>query len=185
MASDHSHPHMMAARATSSNTMALPKSVSDESCIDIVSVDGSSFDEIIQHIIDAHRDRTESIISLHYPANAAYDLGVRIDKKLVELDQIKIQRFEYDYQSGIVYIDIMPETSLHAQMLVGTHNYAEIGLARFIAAVPDATFRQRIVGEILDFGTADIAKEWKLLKQGDFAFGSKRNKLPSLVGEVS
>ncbi|KAK3363163.1 hypothetical protein B0T25DRAFT_491617 [Lasiosphaeria hispida] len=159
---------------------SLESKSESESCIDIVSVDGYSFDQIVQHIVNARRDGTESIISLHCPADAAWDLGVRIDEKLVELDQIKIHRFEYDYQSGIAYIDIMPETNLHFQMLAGTHNHTEISLARFIAMIPDAALRQRIVGEILDFGTADIAKEGKILKQGDFAFGTIKNKLPSL-----
>jgi len=179
---------MMAARgspeAATDTTMASLESES-ESCIDIVSVDGYSFDQIIQHIVNAYRDGTESIISLHCPADGAWDLGARINEKLVELDQIKIQRFEYDYQSGIAYIDIMPESSLHFQMLVGTHNHTEISLARFIATIPDAALRQRIVREILDFGTARIEKEGKILKQGDFTFGTIKNKLPSLVGEVS
>jgi len=156
-----------------------------ESCIDIVSVDGFSFDQIIQHIVDAHRDSTESIISLHCLADAARDLCARINEKLVELDQIKIHRFEYDYESGIAYIDIMVETSLHFQTLVGTRNYSEIEFARFIATIPDPAHRQRIVREILDFGTTSIEKEDKILKQGDFSFGSIKNKLPSLVGEVS
>ncbi|KAK5651233.1 hypothetical protein OQA88_12697 [Cercophora sp. LCS_1] len=156
-----------------------------ESYIDIVSVDGYSFDQIIQHIVDAHRDGTESIISLHYPADAVRDLGARINEKLVELDQIKIQRFEYDYQSGIAYIDIMAETSLHHQMLARARNHAEICLARFVAKIHDAALRQYIIDRILDFGTTDIDKEEKILKQADFAFGSVINKLPSLVGEVS
>jgi hypothetical protein len=179
---------MMAARASSPVTMASLASESEsesESCINIISVDDYSIDEIVQHIVDAYRDRTESILSLHWPADAPGDLCARIDEKLVELDQIEIRRFEYDYQSGIAYIDIMAETSLHFQMLVGTHNYAEISLARFVATIPDDALRQRIVCEILDFGTVRIEKEAKLLKQGDFAFSSVKNKLPSLVGEVS
>jgi hypothetical protein len=185
--SDH-FPPIMDARGSSeaaADTAMASLESEFESCIDIVSVDGYSVDQIVQHIVNAHRDGTESIISLHWPADAAWDLGVRIDEKLVKLDQIKIQRFEYDYQSGIAYIDIMPETSLHFQMLVGTHNHIEISLARFIGTISDAALRQRIVREILDFGTASIYKEQKILKQGDFAFGTFKNKFPSLVGEVS
>ena len=179
---------MMAARGSSeaaADTAMASLESESESCIDIVSVDGYSFDQIVQHIVNAHRDGTESIISLHCPADAALDLATRVDEKLVELDQNKIQRFEYDYQSGIAYLDIMPKTSLHFQMRVGTHNYTEISLARFLAKMPDAALRKRITGEILNFGTADIKKEEKILKQGDFAFGTTKNKLPSLVGEVS
>ncbi|KAH6612912.1 hypothetical protein B0J18DRAFT_470263 [Chaetomium sp. MPI-SDFR-AT-0129] len=161
-------------------SLASESESESESCINIISVDGYSIDEIVQHIVDARRDRTESILSLHWPADAPGDLCGRIDKKLVKLDQIKIRRFEYDYQSGIAYIDIMTETSLHFQMLVGTSNYAELSLARFVATIPDDALRQRIVGEILNFGTASIEKKAKILKQGDFAFSSVKNKLPSL-----
>jgi len=177
---------MMAARASSPVTMASLASESEsDSCIDIVSVDGYSIDEIVQHIVDAHRNGTESILSLRWPADAPWDLYTRINEKLVELNQIEIRRFEYDYKSDIAYIDIMKETSFHFQMLVGTHNYAEISLASFVATIPDDALRQRIVREILDFGTASIEKEAKILKQGGFAFGSVKNKLPSLVGEAS
>jgi hypothetical protein len=175
----------MAARASSPVTMASLASESEpESCIDIVSVDGYSIDEIVQHIVAAHRDRTGSILSLRWPADAPLDLCARIDEKLVELDQIKIRRFEYDYQSGIAYIDIMLETHLNSQIRMGTSEYAEISLGRFVAKIPDDALRQRIVREFLNLGTAIIEKEAKILKQGEFTFGSVMNKLPSLVGEV-
>ncbi|KAK0655489.1 hypothetical protein B0T16DRAFT_304411, partial [Cercophora newfieldiana] len=136
---------------------------------DIVSVDGYSIDEIVQHIVDAHRNGTESILSLRWSADAPWDLCARIDEKLLELDQIPIRRFEYDYQSGIAYIDIMVETMFHAKMLGGAHAYLQFSLARFLAKLPGDALRQRITREILDFGTADIHKEAKMLKQADFA----------------
>jgi hypothetical protein len=157
----------------------------DDQAIDIVSVNGYTFDQIIQHIIDAYRCGTESIISLHCPPEVAWDLSARLNEKLIALDQTKIQRFEYDYQSSIAYIDIMSETSLHFQFLSGTHGYTKVSLARFLTTIPDAALRQQIAQEILDFGTARIEKEDEILKQGDFAFGTVTNKLPSLVGEVS
>jgi hypothetical protein len=54
-----------------------------------------------------------------------------------------------------------------------------------MATTPDAAIRQRIAGEILNFGTARIEMKDKMLKQDDFAFGVVTNKLPSLVGEAS
>lgn len=183
----------MAARNTSSATTAaavasldlsaLPED--DDQSVDMVSVDGYTFDQIVEHIVDAYRRGTESIISLRCPADLAWGLSARLDEELIELDQRPIRRFEYDFHSGIAYIDIMPETSLHYRIQTGTRNYAEITLARFVTTIPDPAIRQWITQEILDFGTCSIAEEGKILKQGDFAFGSVKNNLPCLVGEVS
>ncbi|KAK0655426.1 hypothetical protein B0T16DRAFT_384321 [Cercophora newfieldiana] len=64
-------------------------------------------------------------------------------------------------------------------------NLAEQPEGEIVARRPDScSLHQRITREILDFGTADIQKEAKMLKQADFTFGSFKNKLPSLVGEV-
>ncbi|GAB1312067.1 hypothetical protein MFIFM68171_02277 [Madurella fahalii] len=179
----------MGAAMASLDLSALPTSPESESehehCIDIVSVDGYTFDQIVEYIVDAHRCGTESIISLRCPADFAWDLSARLNEKLIELDELEIRRFEYDYQSGIAYIDIMVETSLHSQFLVGAHCYIEISFARFTATIQDATIRRRITQDIRNFSTSHIAKKDEILKQGDFAFGPAMNKLPCLVGEVS
>ncbi|EAQ89508.1 hypothetical protein CHGG_06127 [Chaetomium globosum CBS 148.51] len=83
---------------------ALPVSPKHESaseekdCIDIVSVDGYTFDQIVAYIVDARRSGTESIISLRYPADPAWDLGGEsqhhVERKLldyVELTRGKVQ----------------------------------------------------------------------------------------------
>jgi hypothetical protein len=48
---------------------------------------------------------------LRYPADLTWDLSARLNEKLVDLDELKIHQFEFDYQSGIAYIDIAVETS--------------------------------------------------------------------------
>lgn len=84
----------MGAAIASQNLNALPTFPEHEHRVDIVSVDGHTFNQIVEYIVDAHRRGTESIISLRYPADSAWDLGVRLDEKLVDLEQLKIRRFE-------------------------------------------------------------------------------------------
>ena len=176
----------MAARDHGEATMAAAApSFESEHDSNIVAVDGDSFDQLVGYIADAHRHGTESIISWRCPADVAWDLSTRLNEALIALNEPTIQRFEYDYQSGIAYIDIMPETNLHYQFLVRARNYIEVCLARFAATIPNADIRDYIADMLLDFGTARIAEEGELLKQADFAFGSAMNRLPCLVGEVS
>jgi len=177
----------MAARDPSQDgaTVALSDEFDPDQPVNIVSVDGYSFDQIVEHIVDARRYGTESILSLRCPADVAWDLGERLDKKLEELDQLQMHRFEYDYQSGIAYIDIMPETQFHYQFQVGSKFYAEVTLARFLATIPDPAVRQHITQSILDFGTSSVAEQDAILKQGDFGFGTVQDKIPRLVGEVA
>jgi hypothetical protein len=172
-----------AAAVASLDLSALPED--DDQPVDIVSVDGYTFDQIVEYIANAYRRSTESIISLRYPADFAWDLAARLNERLIELDIPQVRRFEYDYHSGIAYIDIMPESPLHHLFQFGASNYAEITLARFVTTIRNTTIRQRITKYILNFGTSRIAKEGKILKQGDFAFGSCLNKIPCLVGEIS
>ncbi|KAH6628189.1 hypothetical protein F5144DRAFT_492561 [Chaetomium tenue] len=147
---------------------------------DIVSMDGYTFDQIVAYIVDARRRGTESVISLPYPADPAWDLGERLDEKLVDLDELKIRRFEYDYQSGIAYIDIRPETSLHSEFLYRAQQYFLSSLARYTVTIQDAALRQRIIKHIRNLGTSRIAVEGTILKQADFAFGFAMNPLPCL-----
>ena len=81
---------------------------------------------------------------------------------------MKIRRFEYDYQSGIAYIDIMPETKLHAEFLDGAQFYVLSGFIRFAVTIQDAAIRQRILTNNRNFGSSDIAEKGTILKQGDF-----------------
>ena len=43
--------------------------------------------------------------------------------RLVELDEPKIRRLEFDYESETVYIDIMGESRLHYKVQIGLRDY--------------------------------------------------------------
>jgi len=184
----------MAARGPSETTAAaaagmasldLSARFDDDQSVDIVSVDGCTFDQIVEFIVDARRNGTGLILSLRCSADLALGLGARLDGKLTELDQPHIRRFEYDYHSSIAYIDITMETQLHYLCQKGIEGGIEIGLGRFVVAIPDAAVRNYITKTILNFGTSQIAKEGKILKQADIALGALHNKLPSFVCEIS
>ena len=149
------------------------------------SLDGYKFSDIIQHIVDARHEGTESLISLRYPASKAYDLAVRLDRKLARLDQIKIRRCEYDFDAGILYLDIMPESTLHYAVQESVKIDLRESVATLIPTIDDATIRDRM-SKVLEMGHVDIRRRGKIWKQGDVAFretGSGR--LSSLVGEIS
>jgi len=175
----------MAATAAGMASLDLSARFDDDQSVDIISVDGCTFDQIVEFIVDAHRNGTESILSLRCSADLALGLGERLDGKLTELDQPHIRRFEYDYHSGIAYIDIMGETQLHYQCQKGIEWAIELSFGRFVAAIPDAAVRDYIIKTILNFGTSQIAKEGKILKQADIALGDIYNKLPSFACEIS
>jgi len=194
-----------AAAAAGMASLPLSSPFDDDQSVDIVSVDGYTLDQMVEFIIDAHRNRTESILSLRCSVDFALRLRATLDGKLEELDQPQIRRWEYDYHSGIAYIDITMETKLHYLCQNGIERDIEIDLGRFVVAIPDATIpdatipdatipgatipdatiRDYIMKAILNVGTSPIEKEGKILKQADIALGSLHNKLPSFVCDVS
>jgi len=151
--------------------------------MEIVSIDDSMVDQVVQRIVDASHGRTEPILSVRCPPKVAWDLSARLNKALIARDEPTIHRFEYDYQSGIAHIETV-ESILHFRVQNGLYQYIEVSLRRFVVTVQNAVIRQRIKG-ILNFGTSRISKEDRFLKQGGLAFGPILNKLPCLVGEVS
>ncbi|KAK4155045.1 hypothetical protein C8A00DRAFT_42278 [Chaetomidium leptoderma] len=140
-----------------------------------VSLDGYTFDKIIDYIVDAHHHRNESILSFSWPANQVHDLSERLDNRLAELDQLKIRRFEYNYISGTVYLDIMDETTFHYQVQAGLRDYLRYSLAELLVATDDTQISQ-LIRSIWERGTADIKYENKLCKQADVSFGQAEEK---------
>jgi hypothetical protein len=174
-----------AAAAAGMASLSLSAQFDDDQSVDIVSVDGYTSDQILEFIVDAHRNGTESILSLRCSVDLALRLCATLDGKLEELDQPQIRRLEYDYHSGIAYIDIMMETKLHYLCQEGFENDIEIGLGRFVVAIPDATIHDYIMKTILNLGTSPIEKEGKIRKQPDISLGSLHDELPSFACEVS
>ncbi|KAK3363735.1 hypothetical protein B0T25DRAFT_470020, partial [Lasiosphaeria hispida] len=176
---------MAASPVVSKIAEAMAAKVHGDEHIDPVSLDGYNFNAIIQYIVNARREGTESLISLHYPASKAYDLAVRLERKLTQLDQDKIRRCEYDFESGILYLDIMPVRPLHYVVQEGVKVDLRGSLAALIPAIDDAKLRHR-VSQVLEMGEVDIRRQGKIWKQGDISFcepGSGR--LSSVVGEIS
>ncbi len=148
-----------------------------------VFLDCHTLDEITNCIVDARHQANEAILVFRWPASEAHGLAQRLDDRLAELGQPKARRFEYDYKSGLVYLDIMGESEFHYQVQAGLRDYLKDGIAEFLGATEDPTLRQRF-RSFRERGTFLIKYENKLCKQPDVSFGHA-GTLPSLVCEVS
>ncbi len=153
--------------------------------------DFSTIEEIIQCISDTRQDAYnrefagQLILSFHWQASQVDELFEQLDARLAELDEPKIHRFEYDYESETVYLDIMGESELHYQVKAGIRRYIEDRLAELVtlATMDDPEIR-RLIRSIKERGTVLIKYESKIRKQADVSFG-QAGTLPSLVCEVS
>jgi hypothetical protein len=124
-----------------------------------------------------------STLSFTWPASQIDDFSSRLDHRLVELGQPKIRRFEYDYQSSIVYIDSMGESEFRYQVQAGVRDHLKHRVAELRGLTDDAGLRQRI-RSLVERGTFDIKYKDQLYKQAYVTFG-QAGALPSLVCEVS
>lgn len=148
-----------------------------------VLLDVSTIEEIIESIVNARQDASESVLSFHWQPSQVDDLSEQLDARLVELDEPKIRRFEYDYESETAYLDIMKESPFHYQVQAGLRDYLKDCLAKLLVATDDTEIRQ-LIRSAKEQGTASIEYENKLCKQADVSFG-QAGTLPSLVCEVS
>jgi len=158
----------------------------DPSCSQVVQ-DLSTIEEIIKYIVNTRQHLGaldgESILAFHWQASQADELFERLDARLVELDERKIRRFEYDYESGTVYLDIMGESRLHFKVQIGLRDHIKNQIVKWRATANDARIRD-LFSSIDEPGTAVIKYEGKIYKQPDVSFG-REDDLPSLVCEVS
>lgn len=146
-------------------------------------LDVSTVEEIIEYIISARHRGSESILSFQWQADRLDHLFEQLDTRLIALDERKIRRFEYDYESSTVHIDIMGESEFHYQVQAGLRDYIKNRLAERIATTDDPTIR-RLMQSIEERGTFNILYERKIHKQADVSLG-QAGALPSLVCEVS
>ncbi|KAH6618358.1 hypothetical protein B0J18DRAFT_459390 [Chaetomium sp. MPI-SDFR-AT-0129] len=153
----------------------------------------STFEQIIDYIVKTHQDlgsydfacAGELILSIHWRVAEASDvaeLGRRLDFRLLELDQPKISRFEYDYESETLYLE-MGSSILHARVQIGLGDSIHDRIVKWCATANDIRVR-KLFKSIVEYGTADIEYKRKLYKQADLSFGPHWT-LPSLVCEVS
>ncbi len=147
--------------------------------------DFSTIEEIIEYIVNTHDCdlARESILGFYWQANEVDELFEQLDARLVELDELKIRRVEYDYESETVYLDIMGESRLHSKVQIGVRDYIKNNIAKLLATENDARIRD-FLRSIDEPGTAVIKYESKIYKQPDVSFG-QAGTLPSLVCEVS
>jgi hypothetical protein len=77
------------------------------------SIDVSTIEEIIDYIVNARQSGSESLAGFRWQADQVHDLSEQLDARLLELDELRVRRFEYDYESQTVYIDILGESPAH------------------------------------------------------------------------
>ncbi|KAK4106782.1 hypothetical protein N658DRAFT_461692 [Parathielavia hyrcaniae] len=162
----------------SSEGAALPASCEDERHAEPVWLKVSTIDEILDHIVNFGKSGTESLLSFHWQASHIHDLFEQLDSRLLELDQPKIRRVEYDYGSKTVFLDIMGESSLHFKVQIGLRDYVKDHIRKLLATANDPMIRNKL-RSIDEPGTANIESDGKLLKQADISFG-EAGTLPSL-----
>ncbi|KAK4151194.1 hypothetical protein C8A00DRAFT_36168 [Chaetomidium leptoderma] len=145
---------------------ALRASSGDEHHLEPVSLDGYTFDQITDHIVDAYHHRNETILSFHWQASQVHDLSEQLDARLVERGERKIRRFEYDYESETVYLDIRGKSKLHSKVQTGLSDYIENQVTKLAATANDPII-QDTLESIYELGTSNIDYKGKLLRQAD------------------
>lgn len=146
-------------------------------------------EEIIQCILDTRQDAYncefagQLILGFHWQARKVDELFEQLDARLAELDELKILRSEYDYESETVYLNIMGESTLHFRVQSGLRDHIKNQILKWRATADDARVRD-LFRSIDEPGTASIKYESKMRKQPDGSFGLA-GTLPSLVFEVS
>ena len=143
----------------------------------------STIEEITDYIANARQRGSESLVGFHWPANQVHYLSDQLDTRMLELDEMRIRRFEYDYESETVYIDIRGESPVHHHVRSGLAGYLNASLAKALYDANDLTIR-RLIRSVVDYGTITIDYGNKLLKRSDISFGQTAT-IPSLVCEVS
>lgn len=151
----------------------------------------STVEEIIEFIVNAHKDDTfddsdegsQPLLCFHWQdANRVRELDIKLDATLYEMDQPKICRFEYDYESKTVFLKIA-DSEFRYQVHMGLSDYIKDVIRKLVFESNDQSFR-RLLWSIVDKGWTSLEYDNKLYKQADVSFGRARG-LPSMVCEVS
>ncbi|KAK4044652.1 hypothetical protein C8A01DRAFT_42560 [Parachaetomium inaequale] len=143
-----------------------PASSGSEHHIALVSLNVSTIEEIIEYIISARHSGSDSIVSFHWQANQVDDLFEQLEARLLEVDERKIRRVEYDYESETVYLDITGESEFHYQVQAGLRDYLRNSLAKLLVATDDTEIR-RLIRRATEQGSVPVEYENKLYKQAD------------------
>ncbi|KAK4145968.1 uncharacterized protein C8A04DRAFT_35263 [Dichotomopilus funicola] len=177
---------------------ALPEPVTlpnDEHRIEPLVENFSTVKEIIEYIVKTRQDLWaaghfnhggELLVRFHWQASKAGEVDKffnSLNAALLDRDHPKISRFEYDYESETVYLDIMPESRLHSgiQYRLNCHIWDQI--RNQIATERNISIRH-FLKSIRGFGTATISDEEKIYSEPDFSFGQAKSLLPSLIAAL-
>ena len=153
-----------------------------------VFLDVATIEDVIEYIVKARQNLSarhwgrEPILSFHWQASQVHDLSEQLDARLVEIDQPKIHRFEYDYEFETVFLK-MCESKLHYKTQIGLGDHIKNHIAKLLATANDPRILHSL-RSIDEPGTALIEYEGKICKQPDVSFGPV-GPPPSLVCEVS
>ncbi|KAK4035288.1 hypothetical protein C8A01DRAFT_48494 [Parachaetomium inaequale] len=136
--------------------------------------DFSTIEEIIDYIVNTRQARYahdgdcagESLLGFHWQASEVDELSKQLDARLVELEELKIHRFEYDYESATVYLDILGESRLHYTVRMGRRDHIKNHIAKSLATAKDVGIRA-LLRSIDEPGTAVVECERNILKQPD------------------
>ncbi|KAK4095954.1 hypothetical protein N658DRAFT_511624 [Parathielavia hyrcaniae] len=145
---------------------ASPAFSEDEGHAELVWLEVSTIDQILDHIVNSRKSGTESLIGFHWRASHVNNLFEQLDARLLELDQPKIRRVEYDYTSKTVFLDIMGESPLHFKVQIGLRDYIKDHICKLLVTASDPMIRT-LLRSIDEPGTANIESDGKLLKQAD------------------
>jgi FMN phosphatase YigB (HAD superfamily) len=149
----------------------------------------STIGEIIDYIVNARKNASElyhyqlPIVCFHWQPSRVRDLDEQLHRTLIEVDEMKIRRFEYDYESETVYLDISPQSSLQYQVQAGIRDHLKDWLTRLVVAT-DSTAISELIESAEGLGPYTMEYGNKLYKQADVSFVTA-GTLPFLVCEVS
>lgn len=148
-----------------------------------ISLQDPTFDQIVQCIVDARDRNAKCFVTFGWPEEQLDNLESRLDDRLRQLDTIAPQRFEYDFQSKTVHLD-MAETTLHSQFGCFSALLFMFAIDRLVPSIQDPAIRL-LLKAIVNFTTRRLSLKGKLRRQADWAFGRATDHLPALVCETS
>ncbi|KAK4141193.1 uncharacterized protein C8A04DRAFT_39325 [Dichotomopilus funicola] len=143
----------------------------------------STIENVINAITSSRERGIASSLRFHWEVSKVEELSEKLNIRLVQLDQPKVRRFEYDYESETVYLDIMGESPLHYQSQAGLSRCLQSCLA-YSRFAPMEFEVVQLIDSVVDRGTTNVKFGCKLWKQPDVAFGRvDSDSLPPLVCE--
>ncbi|KAK3293638.1 uncharacterized protein B0H64DRAFT_434780 [Chaetomium fimeti] len=164
------------------NRGASWESFTDGYRIEPVSLNVRTVEEIVDYVVKARTDGTESIVSFHWQPSKVENLLTQLGDKSIGIEDFEIRRVEYDYKFETVYLDITNDTELLNKVQAGLRYFLQNRLNGLVADMADPAMHH-LARRIKARGTFLMRYEDKICKQADLSFGLAGH-LPSLVCEI-